>query len=321
MEPKLLIKSFYEATQVKPRTLSLPAQLFLDLSSLTKEEIGPDTEVVQKVLDALKGFGFKKETVIEASNREFTARQWRRLRGLIKKHCREAIKEVDPSAAWFSEVAPVKKLDEPLPKKFVAPYFPFAGSRHRVDLTASPPDAVAALMSLIDSVGSDQMSSSITVPVMDYFAFIEILSEEDPDLPEQLGPVRKVLEGHGWTDGGFERPPDSKLLSEDLQALIGRGLESYRRFRTKPPRLEKRTESSEPESLVRSLVSSLVLNLEPETAAGTIQQFLEIADSVDESDEEINRVKQLLKQNGWLGDHFDQPLDCLVFRNELKTLF
>lgn len=89
---------------------------------------------------------------------------------------------------------------------------------------------------------------------LDYFIFIKILSEERPDLPV-------LLERHGWTTGGFLSPPDRLLLLRDLQAIVGHGLGSYRKFKVEAPKEE---------SLAGSLISDLIKSLEPETADGAV---------------------------------------------------
>jgi hypothetical protein len=120
--------------------------------------------------------------------------------------------------------------------------------QHRGDLAKLPGEAVAVLMSLIEAIGGDGM-------------IVKILSKERPDLPVLLDPVEKVLERHGWTTGGFLSPPDRLLLLRDLQAIVGHGLGSYRKFKVEAPKEE---------SLAGSLISDLIKSLEPETADGAV---------------------------------------------------
>lgn len=55
------------------------SQLLFDLGSLSKEELGAEAD------EKIKGFGLKKEIVEKAKEWEFTTKQWKRLRDMIKK--------------------------------------------------------------------------------------------------------------------------------------------------------------------------------------------------------------------------------------------
>lgn len=211
------------------------SQLFFDLGSLSKEELGAEADEVEKIMNTIRGFGLKKEW-------EFTTKQWKRLRDMIKKQypkVHEWQLDSQPeedlvTIAWKNDDHNSASTGQEEARWLYfkrtglpAPHLPSFVERRSSCSTGRPCQASRRSGRCPDE--SDRGDWRGWHDQLDYF--IKILSEERPDLPVLLDPVEKVLERHGRTTGGFLSPPDRLLLLRDLQAIVGHGLGSYRKFK------------------------------------------------------------------------------------------
>lgn len=295
-----ILKQFYDAIALDPPSLKRVGRLLDDLSALPEDK----SSVAHLLKLTIKGFGYGGSERLLTLNGELSSNQWRQLRLPIEKHFkRNKVRHTPkPKSRSVDELVPMGK--------------------HRVALVLLPDDAVAVVMALIDSVGHDRLSSSLTMPVLNYFAMLQLLSEDHPDLMQRLDPIKKVLESHGWTDGGFQVQPDPQLLREDLVAIVGRGLDHYRTLRLDSPPPPVREAKPQEESLLSMLVASLDLN--PETADQTIREFLEIVQLSSDLDQQIEKklqlIQQVLQTFGWTGDRFSEIPDLADMQQVLRFI-
>lgn len=73
---------------------------------------------------------------------------------------------------------------------------------------------------LFEELSKANLGSELTIPVLNYYEVLDILSTEYIALPKTLKPIDDILVAHGWTKSGFERTPSQSSLVKELESLI-----------------------------------------------------------------------------------------------------
>lgn len=96
----------------------------------------------------------------------------------------------------------------------------------RINTAELSPEVVALFMNLMENLSSESLiSSKITTHVLDFFTLANILQEDGHFVVDVIQYVTKILVLHGWTDSGFNSPPNQKDILADLQKLLNTGIE------------------------------------------------------------------------------------------------
>jgi hypothetical protein len=181
-------KLLLDFLQVSDRSLIGGAliKLYADLKKLIKEGYGSDVERIDKLIQALH------KIHPASSTDKLTDEQLQRICDLINF-----------------------KLCSDRPATTRSP------TKLQIDLSKLDQNLVSVVINLINNLSADMMSSSITVPILEYFELITVLTEGTPEVRKKLAPIREVLESYGWTDGGFIGPPDLPSILKDLREILG----------------------------------------------------------------------------------------------------
>ena len=197
---KRAIATFYEST-----TNNID-QLVTDLYTLDLDQVRNDEQnKIEVLLNTIKGFG--QDTLEKGV---LTNRQCARVRKVIEKYLGKPRATYKVTGEIPSSVPPVG----------VGTTIPYRNNR-TIDLDLLSDQALALVMNLISALQSDRLSSGLTMPVLEYFELLAVLSEDDPEVKDHLDLVSQILKKHGWTSGGFTGPPNQDQLVADLRALLG----------------------------------------------------------------------------------------------------
>ena len=81
-----------------------------------------------------------------------------------------------------------------------------------VRLSQLTAEAAVLVMTLIEALSTADLASGLTMPIIDYYAMLDIISAEYPALRSQLAVIDKILKAYGWTSSGFESAPNSSEI-------------------------------------------------------------------------------------------------------------
>jgi hypothetical protein len=177
--------------QPRPAKLLAIRLLLENLTNLEHETMtSSEIDYRDAIVNGIKGFGIVAG-IPHVDNCQFTDNQFVRLNKIIGKEYRNG--------------GPTKLC--------------------RIDMIGLSSEAAALFTNLIDGLSSKSLiSSQVTAHVLDFFALMNIMAEDGYYVSNILEYVTKVLVRHGWTDGGFNSPPDRQAILVDLQALLGTGV-------------------------------------------------------------------------------------------------
>lgn len=246
----------------KPKTKESLLKLSTDLSKISKEEIGKDEDNRYKVIRLIQTFGVNEKT----SHEELTVKQWRRLREVISKVLAITVHTHSP-------VYLAAQAFEAKPRKY------------NVNLPELDEEVTSVIMNLVNDLSSNVLSSAITVPVLEYFELISVLTEGSPEKQKKLKPIESVLKSHGWTSGGFTSPPDRLLILKDLENLLTKGLDEYRKLPEEPVRIippKKMTSQEKPleNDLLIEIIETLIQAIQSQDFAEAESSFETLSDLI-----------------------------------------
>ena len=326
-----ILKSFHQIKE-KPPTLEPLIDLYVELTRLPHEEFIAEVKSIGRILSKLRSYEIVLENLYARRSDPLPPEQWRSIHKLVTLELVQSVAAYDPKE-YTKIVADINQprftiadIIEKLPQ-------PDTLKRYRVDLSKLDSQIVTIIFNLLNELSHDVVTSGVTVPILEYFNLITALSVDRPELPTLLEPIQKILQSHGWTDGGFYSAPNRVLLLEDLHSVIDKGLDSYREYviqEKKSPLLSYDEEeeydllssNEEERELVSSIVSGLIDNIAEAGPVNAVKEYLETLSILSETDpdatSQLESVDKLLQKYGWQGDSFEGSVDSDLLRKELK---
>lgn len=274
MESSKFYEILLEFLQIgeKPET----KEALLNLSNELRSINGND-EKRYKVIRLIQTFG-----VDEASAQdELTLRQWRRLRDVVSN-----ITKVRSSYT--------PKLPLPSESEWKILSLPLATRTYKLDIQDFSEEIASVILNLVSALSSNVLSSAITVSVLEYFELVSALSEGQVQTRLMLEPIQKILESHGWTQGGFTSAPDRHLILQDLKALFSEGFDRDRKL----PETPKMTHSQEPlkNELLIEVVKSLIDSIHSKDFEEAQTSFETLSDLIATEDEVPYHLGEVVKK-------------------------
>ena len=155
-------------------------------------------ENIYKILRIIKTFDLGKIPDVDRDKR-VSNKQWRTLR-TVAYECYE-----------ISRQCRIKALDD---KPTIQPPKP------RINMFELPSEALMLVTNLFEELSKANLGSGLTVPILNYYGVLDILSTEYTVLSKTLKPIDDILVAHGWTKSGFEGAPNQSSLIKELESLI-----------------------------------------------------------------------------------------------------
>lgn len=90
----------------------------------------------------------------------------------------------------------------------------------RINTFELPSEALMLVSNFFEEINKEGLDSNLTVPILNYYALLGVLSTELTTLPTMLQPINKLLIAHGWTNSGFVAAPNRQELVKDLNFLL-----------------------------------------------------------------------------------------------------
>lgn len=149
-------------------------------------------ENIYRILRTIKTFDLDKIPDVNRDKR-VSNNQWRTLRPVAYQYCEDKTK---------------------IDKSTVQPPKP------RINIFDLPSEAVMLVTNLFEELSKANLVSGLTVPILNYYEILDILSIEYSVLSNTLKPVNDILVAHGWTKSGFEGAPNQASLVKELESLI-----------------------------------------------------------------------------------------------------
>lgn len=183
--------------------------LYLEAQLIKVQSLNhPDKLIISKILSTIHSFGIDKISKNDL-DQPLTNKQWKRLHAIVH-NCYanlpvDNLKSPRPNINGLLSNANSSNVKTTIPK---------------INMFELPSEALMLISNLFEEINKEGLDSNLTVPILNYYALLGILSTELTTLPKTLEPINKLFISHGWTESGFVAAPNRSELVKDLNFLL-----------------------------------------------------------------------------------------------------